>query len=90
MGISLAALQRIFPNQVRGQVSAFVLFVLNLGGYPLGTMTPGVLNNYFFHDEKMLGPSMAITIAIGAVLMLVLYAITIRPYKRHFRMMTAA
>ncbi len=32
MGTSAAALQRIFPNQVRGQVSAFYLFLLNLGG----------------------------------------------------------
>ncbi len=87
MGISVAALQRIFPNQVRGQVSAFFLFVLNLGGYPLGTMTPGVLNNYFFHDEKMLGPSLAITISIGAVLMLILFAVTVRPYRRHFQLM---
>jgi MFS family permease len=90
MGISVAALQRIFPNQVRGQVSAFFLFILNLGGYPLGTMMPGVFNNYFFHNEKMLGPSMAITIAIGAVLMLALFAATIRPYKRHFQLMAAS
>ncbi|MEO8097768.1 MAG: MFS transporter [Acidobacteriota bacterium] len=89
MGISVAALQRIFPNQVRGQVSAFFLFVLNLGGYPLGTMMPGVFNNYFFHDEMMLGPSMAITIMIGAVLMLVLFAVTIQPYKRHYQIMAA-
>jgi hypothetical protein len=90
MGISVAALQRIFPNQVRGQVSAFFLFVLNLGGYPLGTMMPGVFNNYFFHNEKMLGPSMAITISLGAVLMLVLFVVTIPAYKRHFRMMSAS
>lgn len=90
MGISVAALQRIFPNQVRGQVSAFFLFVLNLGGYPLGTLMPGVFNNYLFHDEKMLGPSMAITISIGAVLMLVLFAITARPYKRDFQLMAAS
>jgi MFS family permease len=89
-GISVAALQRIFPNQVRGQVSALFLFILNLGGYPLGTMFPGVLNNYFFHDEKMLGPSLAITISIGALLMLVFFAITIRPYKRHFQMLPAS
>ncbi len=89
MGISVAALQRIFPNQVRGQVSAFFLFILNLGGYPLGTMMPGVFNNYYFHDEKMLGPSMAITIGIGAVFMLILFVLTIRPYKRHFQMMAA-
>ena len=87
MGISVAALQRIFPNQVRGTVSAFFLFVLNLGGYPLGTMLPGVFNNYVFHNEKMLGPSMAITIAIGAVLMLVLFLLTIRPYKRDYQAM---
>jgi hypothetical protein len=90
MGISVAALQRIFPNQVRGQVSAFFLFILNLGGYPLGTMMPGVFNDYFFHDEKMLGPSMALTISIGAVLMLVLFAVTIKPYRRHFQMMAAS
>ena len=90
MGISVAALQRIFPNQVRGTVSAFFLFVLNLGGYPLGTMMPGVFNNYFFHDEKMLGPSMALTISIGAVCMLALFAMTIKPYRRHFQMMAAS
>ena len=90
MGISVAALQRIFPNQVRGQVSALYLFILNIGGYPLGTMMPGVFNNYYFHNEKMLGPSMAITISIGAVLMLVLCLVTIRPYRRHFKMMEAA
>jgi MFS family permease len=90
MGISVAALQRIFPNQVRGQVSAFFLFVLNLGGYPLGTLTPGLLNNYFFHNEKMLGPSLAITISIGAILMLILFAATIRPYKKHYQLMAAA
>ncbi len=90
MGISAAALQRIFPNQVRGTVSAFFLFILNLGGYPLGTMMPGVFNNYYFHDEKMLGPSMALTISIGAVCMLALFAMTIKPYRRHFRMMAAS
>lgn len=90
MGVSVASLQRIFPNQVRGQVSAFFLFVLNLGGYPLGTMLPGVFNNYVFHNEKMLGPSMAITIAIGAVLMLLLFIVTVRPYKRDYQIMAAA
>ena len=89
MGISVAALQRIFPNQVRGQISAFFLFILNLGGYPLGTLLPGVFNNYFFHDEKMLGPSMSLTIGICGLLMALLFAITIRPYKRHYQMMAA-
>ena len=71
MGTSAAALQHIFPNQVRGQVSALYLFLLNLGGGSLGPLLPGVFNDYLFHDPNMVGYSLAITIAIGAVGMLI-------------------
>lgn len=40
MGTSPAALQPIFPNQVRGQVSALFLFLLNLGGLSLARSCP--------------------------------------------------
>ena len=52
MGISASALQRIFPNQVRGVVSALYLFVLNIGGLSLGPLLPGVFNDYLFHNGK--------------------------------------
>ena len=52
MGTSAAALQHIFPNQVRGQVSALYLFILNLGGGSLGPLLPGVFNDYLFHDPE--------------------------------------
>jgi MFS family permease len=90
MGISVAALQRIFPNQVRGTVSALFLFILNLGGYPSGTLLPGVFNDYLFHDEKMLGASLALTVGGGAILMLVAFAVTCRPYREHYRLMHPA
>ena len=32
MGTSAAALQLMFPNQLRGFVSAIFLFILNMGG----------------------------------------------------------
>jgi len=54
MGTSVAALQLIFPNQVRGQVAAVFLFFLNLGGQSIGPR-PGWLNNHVFYDEYMLG-----------------------------------
>lgn len=87
MGTSPAALQHIFPNQVRGLVSSLFLFVLNLGGLSIGPLLPGVLNDHFFHDEKMIGPSIAITIGVSAVLMLVAFWYAIGPYRRDYRLM---
>ncbi len=81
MGTSAAALQRIFPNQVRGQVSAFYLFLLNLGGLGLGTLAPGYLNDHLFHDPKMVGGSLAITIGVSSLLMLMAFRSTYGPYR---------
>jgi MFS family permease len=90
MGTAVAGLQMIFPNQVRGQVSAFYLFCLNLGGLSIGPLMPGVLNDYVFHSEAAIGTSLAITIGAGAVLMLVAFASTQRPYRNHYRMLHPA
>jgi MFS family permease len=87
MGISAAALQRIFPNQVRGVVSALYLFVLNIGGLSLGPLLPGVFNDYLFHNGKMIGYSLAITMGGAALLMLITFLATYRYYREHYRMM---
>jgi len=89
MGIVVAALQRIFPNQVRGQVSALLLFLLNLGGLSLGPLLPGVFNDYLFHNGKMIGYSLALTIGGAAILMLACAMLTFRPYRGHYREMLA-
>jgi MFS family permease len=90
MGTAAAALQHIFPNQVRGQVSALYLFVLNLGGGSLGPLLPGVFNDYLFHDPNMVGYSLAITIVIGAVGMLIASLLTFGSYRTHYEMMRIA
>jgi len=90
MGTSVAALQRIFPNQVRGQVSALFLFFLNLGGQTLGPLGPGFLNDHLFHSERALGPSMALTIGFAAILMQVVFLATYGPYQRHYQAMHGA
>jgi MFS family permease len=90
MGTSVAALQHIFPNQVRGQVSALYLFILNLGGGSLGPLLPGVFNDYLFHNPNMVGYSLAITIAIGAIGMLIAFRSTYGAYRTHYEMMKAA
>ncbi len=87
MGISAAALQRIFPNQVRGVVSALYLFVLNIGGLSLGPLLPGVFNDYLFHDGKMIGYSLSITMGGAAVLMVITLLAAYRHYRGHYQMM---
>jgi MFS family permease len=85
MGTSPAALQHIFPNQVRGQVSSLFLFILNLGGLSIGPLMPGLLNDTLFHDEKMIGPSIAITIISASLLMLVAFVVTYHFYRVDYR-----
>jgi MFS family permease len=87
MGISAAALQRIFPNQVRGVVSALYLFILNIGGLSLGPLLPGVFNDYLFHNGRMIGYSLAITMGGAAVLMLITLLAAYRHYRDHYQMM---
>jgi MFS family permease len=87
MGTVGAALTVIFPNQVRAQVSALYLFILNLGGQSLGPLLPGVFTDYLFRDQKMVGASYALTMAISGSIMLAIYLATLRPYRAHYQMM---
>ena len=84
IGSSYAALQLIFPNQLRGQVSALFLFTLSLGGLSLGPLVPGLLTDYLFRNEKMIASSLAITIASASILMWGLFLATYRPYREHY------
>ena len=90
MGTSVAALQIIFPNQVRGQVAAVFLFFLNLGGLTMGPLLPGLFNDRLFYNENMIGVSLSLTIGGASILMLLVFLATLRPYRRHYQMMVDA
>jgi len=90
MGTAGAALQLIFPNQVRAQVSALYLFILNLGGLTLGPLMPGVFADYLFNDPKMIGAGLSLTMAVASVLMLGIIMATRRPYREDYRQMNPA
>jgi MFS family permease len=77
----------IFPNQARGQVGALFLLVLNIIGLTLGPWLPGYLDDHAFHDPNMIGYSLAITVALGAVMMLILLGATRPFYRRHYQML---
>jgi hypothetical protein len=83
IGSSFSAVQLIFPNQVRAQISALLLFILNLGGLTLGPLMPGVFNDYLFHSEKMVGASLALAIGIASTAQAIVYRLTYRVYRTH-------
>jgi MFS family permease len=87
IGCSYASIQMIFPNEVRGTVSAIMLLVLNLLGLTLGTLLPGLLDDRVFHDEQMLGSSIAITAAMASLVGLVAAFLTFGPYRRDLAVM---
>jgi MFS family permease len=87
MGTAVAALQVVFPNQVRGQVGALFLCVLNVIGLGIGPVLPGFLDDHVFHDPKAVGTSLAITVTIGALMMITLLGLTRPHYRRHYRML---
>jgi MFS family permease len=90
MGTAGAALQLIFPNQVRAQVSALYLFILNLGGLTLGPLMPGVFADYLFQDPKRIGAGLALTMAVSSILMFIIIMATRRPYRKHYQQMNPA
>jgi len=90
IGSAYAAVQLIFPNQVRGLVSAFFMFILNLGGISLGPLLPGVFNDYLFKNERMLGPSVSLSIVLASLSMMVILPLTYRHYRRDYELMISA
>jgi MFS family permease len=86
MGVVPGALQLIFPGQLRGQVSALFLFVLNMGALTIGPLLPAIFNDYVFRDKMMVGYSLALTTALSSVLMLVILWMTIEPYQRDHKL----
>ena len=49
-----------------------------------------MFNDYLFHNPNMVGYSLAITIAIGAIGMLAASLLTFGSYRTHYEMMQAA
>jgi MFS family permease len=85
IGCGYAAVQLIFPNQTRGLVSAIVIFAVALIGLGFGSLLPGLLNDYLFHDGLRIGASIAITVVLAAVIGLGAGLATLAPYRRDYQ-----
>jgi hypothetical protein len=86
VGTLFGSAQMLFPNQVRGVVGALILFILNLGGQTLGPLLPGILTDYLFRNEGMIGGALAITTAVCSVAVAIVARLTFAAFKRHYRL----
>lgn len=75
-----AVVSTITPNQMRGQITALYLLVINLLGYGVGPALIGGITDYVFVDEAMLKYSMALTGLVTLLLASVALKIAIKRY----------
>jgi hypothetical protein len=52
-------------------------------------LLPGLLNDYVFRNDKMIGPSLAITMSVASALMLFTVRAVYHPYRIDYEQMHA-
>ena len=76
-----AALQLITPNEMRGQISALYLFIVNVLGTGLGPTLTAVLTDVLFGNENDLRYSLALTAAISSPIAAGCYWLCLKHYR---------
>jgi MFS family permease len=81
-GVAPAAIQQVAPNEMRAQVSAMYLFVINLIGMGGGPTAAALLTDHVFHDDNMLRYSLVIIYAGAFSTAALLWWLGLKPYRR--------
>jgi MFS family permease len=72
------------PNQLRGQVSALLIFTINVVGLTMGPWLVGILNDIW--GQRMVGYSLAVTVGMASLISAILFRATYAPYRLHYSM----
>ncbi|WP_317931972.1 MFS transporter [Halioxenophilus sp. WMMB6] len=81
MACGPAGLQEIFPNQLRGQITAFYMLVVNLIGMACGPTLVALLTDYLFRDEMALGKSLAVCGGAAVAIAWLMFVLGMKPYR---------
>ncbi len=81
-GVMLTAIQDVTPNQLRGQVTAISLLVVNLIGTGLGASVIAAITDFGFGDQAALGYSIAIAAAVTLPIIIGLLLVALPHYRR--------
>ena len=80
-GVSAAAIQRITPNRVRGQVSAVYLFWLTLAGIGTGPIVVAFFTDNIFQSDQALDYSLTCLVAVTVPLSVIFFYAGLRPFR---------
>jgi MFS family permease len=83
-----AAIQRVTPNEMRGQVTAVYLFMFIVFG-AIGGQLIGTINHRFFGHESDLWKTLALVAAVLAPLAAIAMSFGIKPYGREVERLEA-
>ena len=81
-GVMLAAIQDVTPNQLRGQVTAVTILIVNLLGTGLGASVIAAITDFGFGDQGALRYSIAITGAVALPIIVGLILMAMPHYRR--------
>ena len=81
LGVTVAALALIVPNQMRALVGAILLFLNNLLGLGLGTSLVAAATDFAFGDDAAVRYSLAIVAAVLCPLAALAALAGLRPYR---------
>jgi MFS family permease len=84
-----AAVQRVAPNAMRGQVTAFYLFMFTFFG-AMGSFFVGRLQDWVVHDDKLLWKALVIAAATLLPLATLLMVRAMKPYREEIERLEAA
>jgi MFS family permease len=90
LGPQNAAIQTVTPNRMRAQVSAVVLFALNIIGFGLGPTVTAVFTDYVFRDEMQIGSAIATCNALLPPLAILVMWMGLKPYGQAVEAIIAA
>lgn len=80
-GAGPSGVQEIMPNQMRGQASAFMIFIVTIIGLGLGPTAIAVVTDFGFADDSMLNVSLAIVATTILVIAAVVIWLGLDAYK---------
>ncbi len=80
-GVSAAAVQDYTPAPLRARVTALYYVAVSLGGVGLGPLVVGMLTDYVFRDESLVGRSLAVSGALCGLLAFVLISAAAREFR---------
>ena len=75
------AVNQVTPNQMRAQVSAVYLFVINVLGLGVGPALIPFINDRVFHDPKMIRYSLSAVVIGGCSIAAVLLFLVRSTYR---------